>query len=74
VSTGEVFYWHKRSDTSGGTGFANLKKASSVERRAAQVCLDRAFEMLFNALPKHDVKPEQPGKEDEEPSEGAKEK
>jgi len=69
VATGEILYWHKRSDTSGGTGFANLRHASTIEAKACRVCLDRAYKLLLDSLPAHTVKPEEdkPEQKEEEP-------
>lgn len=72
VPSESLLYWHKRSDTSGGTAFANLKKAEKVERKACDVCLNRAFDVLLTALPKHPVKAEKPEVEDSsEPTESS---
>jgi len=57
VPSGEIIYWHKRSDTSGGTG-AFVKRAATIEYRACQVCLERAFKLLMDALPEHSLKAE----------------
>jgi hypothetical protein len=65
VASQDVLYWHKRSDTSGGTAFCNFRRASSIEGKACRVCLDRAFEMLLKALPEHEIKPAGEQEEDE---------
>lgn len=72
VPSETIIYWHKRSDTSGGTGFDYLKRAASIERRACEVCLDRCLSPLFEALPKHEVKPAKPDTEKEDTATGGK--
>jgi len=58
VATGEVLYWHKRSDTSGGHG-GPVKRATSTERHAVDISVGRAMYLLTSALPEHPVKSEE---------------
>ncbi len=57
VETGEILFWRQRFDTSGGHGGAT-KRATSMERTAADVCLTRILEDFFAALPDHDLQEE----------------
>ncbi len=57
AATGEILFWRQRFDTSGGHGGAT-KRATSMERTAADVCLTRILEDFFAALPDHDLQEE----------------
>ena len=57
AGTGEILFWRQRFDTSGGHGGAT-KRATSMERTAADVCLTRILEDFFAALPDHDLQEE----------------
>lgn len=52
VHTGEVVYWHHRSEVCGGHGSA---KANFQERNAVAVTVTRALQPLLRALPEHHV-------------------
>lgn len=58
VVTGNVIFWRQRFDTTGGTGIFSggvlgTKKATSLERRAVDICIERILQDLFAALPEH---------------------
>ena len=57
AATGEILFWRQRFDTSGGHGGAT-KRATSMERTAADVCLTRILEDFFGALPDHELQEE----------------
>jgi len=57
AATREILFWRQRFDTSGGHGGAT-KRATSMERTAADVCLTRILEDFFAALPDHDLQEE----------------
>ncbi len=57
AGTGEILFWRQRFDTSGGHGGAT-KRATSMERTAADVCLTRILEDFFAALPDHELQEE----------------
>jgi len=57
VETGEILFWRQRFDTSGGHGGAT-KRATSMERTAADVCLTRILEDFFAVLPEHELQEE----------------
>ena len=57
AGTGEILFWRQRFDTSGGHGGVT-KRATSMERTAADVCLTRILADFFAALPDHDVQEE----------------
>ena len=57
VDSAEILFWRQRFDTSGGHGGAT-KRATSMERTAADVCLTRILEDFFAALPYHDLQEE----------------
>jgi len=57
AATGEILFWRQRFDTSGGHGGAT-KRATSMERTAADVCLTRILEDFFAALPDHKLQEE----------------
>jgi hypothetical protein len=57
TGNGNVVFWNRRSETSGGGGMV-AKKASSLERRAARVILGRALENYCQGLPPHQHNPE----------------
>ncbi len=57
VDSAEILFWRQRFDTSGGHGGAT-KRATSMERTAADVCLTRILEDFFAALPDHDLQEE----------------
>ena len=57
AASGEILFWRQRFDTSGGHGGAT-KRATSMERTAADVCLTRILADFFAALPDHEVQEE----------------
>ena len=57
AATGEILFWRQRFDTSGGHG-GITKRATSMERTAADVCLTRILEDFFTALPDHELQEE----------------
>ncbi len=54
IETGDILFWRQRFDTSGGHG-GTTKRATSMERTAADVCLTRILADFFAALPDHDL-------------------
>ena len=57
ADSGEVLFWRQRFDTSGGHG-GFTKRATSMERTAADVCLTRILKDFFAALPDHELQQE----------------
>ena len=57
AATGRILFWRQRFDTSGGHG-GFTKRATSMERTAADVCLTRILEDFFAALPEHELQEE----------------
>ncbi len=54
ADSGKVLFWRQRFDTSGGHG-GPTKRATSMERTAADVCLTRILTDFFAALPAHEL-------------------
>ncbi len=59
VVTGDIIFWRQRSDTSGGTGIFSggvlgTKKATTLERRAVEICFERMLQDFWAALPEHE--------------------
>ncbi len=57
ADSGRVLFWRQRFDTSGGHG-GFTKRATSMERTAADVCLTRILTDFFAALPAHELQEE----------------
>ncbi len=58
VATGNIIFWRQRFDTTGGTGIFSdgllgTKKATSLERRAVDISIERILQDIFAALPEH---------------------
>ena len=63
VVTGDIVFWQQRFDASGGTGtlirvltYGALgeKKATTLERRAVEICFERMLQDHWAALPEHE--------------------
>ena len=56
VKKGDVVFWSRRSETSGGGGVF-VKKSSKLERRVSRVILSRSLELFCQGLPSHSHNP-----------------
>ncbi len=57
ADSGKILFWRQRFDTSGGHG-GFTKRATSMERTAADVCLTRILTDFFAVLPAHELQEE----------------
>jgi TolB-like protein len=64
VESGEVLYWHARSDKTGGTGIGTNRKAETLKRRGAIIASVNSLKPFFEALPEHETIGELPGSEE----------
>lgn len=55
VESGEMLYWHERSDKTGGTGGSINRKADTLKRRGAIIASMNALKPFFEVLPMHET-------------------